>query len=349
MATLNAAPTGVVASDGTSVAGVALSWGALANVQAMASVEAAMQAGHLKDGGDFVSTLAQAISTALDPEVAELGDQLDDCEAAFEDGDIYALRRRIAVLRSQAIALRRFVDWVSAYTLAPPGPVLRMAMSVPSALEAPKTELVYRPAAPTGDTALKLTAARRRVLEQLKDDPALYVRRSVANNLNDIGKDHPGLLADTARAWLQGATPERSWTVQHALRSAVKRGEAGALAALGFGETANVVVSQPAITPAQAVMGGSLTVAFDVTNTTAQPQQVLVDFAVHYVKANGQARAKVFKLKTLDLAPHETQKVGKKISLADMTTRKHYPGHHRVDAILNGRFQPLGAFDLTRG
>lgn len=185
------------------------------------------------------------------------------------------------------------------------------------------------------------------LLEKLKDDPALYVRRSVANNLNDIGKDHPTLLAHTAQTWLQGATPERRWIVQHALRSAVKRGEAGALAALGFGETANVVVSQPAITPPRAVVGGSLNVAFDVTNTTAQPQQVLVDFAVHYVKANGQARAKVFKLKTLDLAAHETQRVGKKISLADMTTRKHYPGHHRVDAILNGRAQALGAFDLT--
>ena len=187
------------------------------------------------------------------------------------------------------------------------------------------------------------------LLEKLKDDPALYVRRSVANNLNDIGKDHPALLAHTAQTWLQGATPERRWIVQHALRSAVKRGEAGALAALGFGETANVVVGQPAITPPRAVMGGSLNVAFDVTNTTAQPQQVLVDFAVHYVKANGQARAKVFKLKTLDLAAHETQRVGKKISLTDMTTRKHYPGHHRVDAILNGRAQALGAFDLTHG
>jgi 3-methyladenine DNA glycosylase AlkC len=41
------------------------------------------------------------------------------------------------------------------------------------------------------------------LLERLKDDPALYVRRSVANNLNDIGKDHPALLADTARGWLQ--------------------------------------------------------------------------------------------------------------------------------------------------
>ena len=72
-----------------------------------------------------------------------------------------------------ADALRRFVDWVSAYTLAPPGPVLRMAMSVPSALEAPKTETIYRPAETSGDEALKVTAARRRVLEALRDGPAM--------------------------------------------------------------------------------------------------------------------------------------------------------------------------------
>jgi primosomal protein N' (replication factor Y) len=72
-----------------------------------------------------------------------------------------------------ADALRRFVDWVAAYTLAPPGAVLRMAMSVPAALEAPKTEIVYRAAAAPDDAALKLTAARRRVLEQLKDGPAM--------------------------------------------------------------------------------------------------------------------------------------------------------------------------------
>src|SRR5688572_20264611 len=72
-----------------------------------------------------------------------------------------------------ADALRRFVDWVAAYTLAPPGAVLRMAMSVLSALEAPKTETIYRPADSSGDEALKLTAARRRVLEALKDGPAM--------------------------------------------------------------------------------------------------------------------------------------------------------------------------------
>lgn len=72
-----------------------------------------------------------------------------------------------------ADAMRRFVDWVSAYTLMPPGAVLRMAMSAPSALEAPKTELVYRAAEKSDDVALKLTAARRRVLDQLKDGPAM--------------------------------------------------------------------------------------------------------------------------------------------------------------------------------
>jgi len=184
------------------------------------------------------------------------------------------------------------------------------------------------------------------LLERLKDDPALYVRRSGANNLNDIGKDHPGLLADTASAWLKNATPERQWVVQHALRSAVKRGEPGALAALGFGAGADVLIDQTRIAPQSALIGGKVTVAFEVTNNTTQQQRVLVDFAVHYIKANGASRAKVFKLKQLDLAPHETQGVSKQISLAEMTTRKHYPGLHRVDVILNGRNQLLGSFDL---
>ena len=187
------------------------------------------------------------------------------------------------------------------------------------------------------------------LLERLKDDPSLYVRRSVANNLNDIGKDHPDVLAATANAWLRDATAQRRWIVQHALRSAVKRGEPGALAALGFGTSADVVIGQASVTPPRAVAGGTLAVAFDVTNNTSQAQRVLVDFAVHYIKANGQSRAKVFKLKTLDLAAHETQRVGKTISLAEMTTRKHYPGIHRVDAILNGQAQVLGSFELAKG
>lgn len=107
------------------------------------------------------------------------------------------------------------------------------------------------------------------LLDLLKNDPELYVRRSVANNLNDIGKDHPQVLTDTAQARLQNASAERAWIVGHALRSAVKQGDGGALKVLGFGKTARV------------------------------------NLAVHFVKANGQATAKVYKLKTLELGARE--------------------------------------------
>jgi zinc transporter len=76
---------------------------------ALGKVETAVRAGRITDGGDFVAALAQAISTALDPEVADLGDQLDNCERMLDGGNIYDLRRRIARIRNHAIILRRFV------------------------------------------------------------------------------------------------------------------------------------------------------------------------------------------------------------------------------------------------
>jgi 3-methyladenine DNA glycosylase AlkC len=184
------------------------------------------------------------------------------------------------------------------------------------------------------------------LLELLRDDPALYVRRSVANNLNDIGKDHPDLLAQTARQWLKGASEERRWIVQHALRSAVKRGEAGALAALGFGKSAEVEVSNARITPKRVVMGEKVNIAFDISNSSGKTQNVLVDFCIHYVKASGKTSAKVFKLKVVKLAPGETLSLGKTVSTAEMTTRKHHAGKHRVEVLLNGQAQALGVFEL---
>jgi len=186
------------------------------------------------------------------------------------------------------------------------------------------------------------------LLELLKDDPELYVRRSVANNLNDIGKDHPQVLASTAHAWLKDASAERAWIVNHALRSAVKRGEIAAFQVLGFGKTAQVTVSSIQITPAKVGMGGAVSIAFELANTEVQAQNLLVDLAVFYVKANGQAKPKVFKLKTLELAPGQSVRLAKKLSLAEMTTRKHYPGVHKVAVMLNGQARALGFFDLIK-
>lgn len=186
------------------------------------------------------------------------------------------------------------------------------------------------------------------LLELLRDDPELYVRRSVANNLNDIGKDHPALLAEVAQRWLIDAPEDRRRLVGHALRSAVKRGEPGALAVMGFSEQAKVSVGNPSITPARAVIGNSVAIAFQITNTDSQRQRVLVDFCVHFIKATGRKSPKVFKLKTVELDPHETVELNKTVSLAEMTTRKHYPGTHKVDVILNGSARTLGEFELVQ-
>ncbi len=138
------------------------------------------------------------------------------------------------------------------------------------------------------------------LLELLKDDPSLYVRRSVANNLNDIGKDHPKLLVATAKRWLRGATPERRWIVNHALRSAVKRADAGALGALGYGGKADVAVRKAIIAPARARIGGSVSISFVLINKLPRRQRVMADLVVHFVKARGTG-AKTFKLKAVDL------------------------------------------------
>ncbi len=184
------------------------------------------------------------------------------------------------------------------------------------------------------------------LLELLKDDPSPYVRRSVANHLNDIGKDNPQVLAEVAARWMQDASPERAWVVRHALRWAVKQGQPWALAAMGFGNKARVQIRNPQIVPQRAAMGGSVHLNFEVHNPGRRSQNLLVDFQVHYTKANGSARAKVFKLQALNLAPGQHATFRKTLSLRDMTTRQHYPGRHRVDALINGTAMPLGDFLL---
>lgn len=61
------------------------------------------------------------------------------------------------------------------------------------------------------------------ILEALKDDPELYVRRSVANHLGDIAKDHATLVFDICERWLEGASRERKWLIRHAVRHPAKK------------------------------------------------------------------------------------------------------------------------------
>jgi 3-methyladenine DNA glycosylase AlkC len=184
------------------------------------------------------------------------------------------------------------------------------------------------------------------LLDLLKDDPELYVLRSVANNLNDIGKDNPPALIETCRRWMRDATAERRWLVRHALRSAVKRGEPEALEILGYFPAPVVSVRDIHIAPAVAPIGESVTVTVELANEGTVTAKLLVDLRVHFVKANGKPSPKVFKLKQLDLAPHASAELTKTISLAQHTTRTHYPGRHRAEVLVNGRASKSRVFDV---
>ena len=213
-----------------------------------------------------------------------------------------------------------------------------------AASEGTRPRLPWAPRLPAfqKDPALALP-----LLEALKDDASSYVRRSVANHLGDIAKDHPGVATDTARNWLRAASAEREALVRHGLRFLVKQGHTEALEALGVGHAVTLEVRDVRITPARAHIGGKLRIDVDLFNPTQQAQCVLADLQVFYVKASGGSAPKVFKLATLDMAPGAAVTLGKTLSLAQMTTRTHHPGRHAVALLLNGRPHPLGHFDLT--
>ena len=186
------------------------------------------------------------------------------------------------------------------------------------------------------------------LLELLKDDPSTMVRRSVANSLNDLGKARPDLLNRTAAAWLEGgASPERRALIEHALRGAVKRGDADALRLLGFGKKASVSLERVTFEPRRVKIGGRVAMTFTLRSTARAPQDLLVDVAVHFVKARGVTAAKVFKLKRLTLAPREQVDLQTSFSLAIHTTRIPQPGVHAVDILVNGQRHPAGSFTVT--
>jgi 3-methyladenine DNA glycosylase AlkC len=184
------------------------------------------------------------------------------------------------------------------------------------------------------------------LLEELKDDPARYVRRSVANNINDIGKDHPGLAVELCRRWLIGAPPGRRWIVKHAMRDLVRKSHAGALELFGAHKAPKVKIGRIALAPARLRLGGALRFGFNLASLSARRQDLIVDYVVHFVKANGQTRPKVFKFAKLSLPAGMAVDLSGKVSFADLTTRKHYPGLHKLAAQINGKEYALAQFHL---
>jgi 3-methyladenine DNA glycosylase AlkC len=184
------------------------------------------------------------------------------------------------------------------------------------------------------------------ILAALRDDPSEDVRRSVANNLNDISKDHPDLVVEVLSAWQDGS-PEIDALTKHALRTLLKRGHPGALDVLGFSTDPLVELHSVAVQPATVAVGGSVQLSCTVLATGDRRQHLMIDYAVEFQNKSGQGSRKVFKGKVVELASGETMHLGRKISLQPLSTRAILPGSHAVEVQVNGRVLHRVEFEVT--
>lgn len=173
------------------------------------------------------------------------------------------------------------------------------------------------------------------ILEALKSDPSEYVRRSVANNLNDISKDHPNKVIEIASEWM-GESVATDKLVKHACRTLLKKGDVQVMPLFGFGAIAHLNMNRFSVNTPSIKIGEVLDFEFYVENTSKTEELLRVEYGVYYQKANGTLTKKVYKISEKKYAPNSHTLVKRKQSFKVITTRKLHLGPHQVSVIING-------------
>ena len=184
------------------------------------------------------------------------------------------------------------------------------------------------------------------ILTALHDDPSEYVRRSVANHLNDIAKDHPQLVVDWVQRHLPSASAERRSLLSHASRTLIKQGHAGMLALWGAGAAFEGRCTLK-VSPRRVGVGQSVQLVLSLRSGAASAQALLIDYAVHHVKAHGGTSAKVFKGWKVTLDAGESRTLTRQHSFKAVTTRRYHAGAHRFEIAINGAAAASASVDLS--
>jgi len=183
------------------------------------------------------------------------------------------------------------------------------------------------------------------ILDGLYRDSAEYVRRSVANHLNDLSRVDPDVVTGTAARWALAPDANTPWVLRHGLRTLIKQGDRRALDVVGF-TGADLEVQRPTLTAEEVEWGGVLTFTSTVTNSGESEANVAIDYSIGFQRANGSVRPKTFKIGTRRLAAGESVVVTKSHSFRRITTRTYYPGPHFVTVQANGLVSPQADFQL---
>ena len=183
------------------------------------------------------------------------------------------------------------------------------------------------------------------ILAKLKKDTSEYVRRSVANNLNDIAKDHPERVLELANKWF-GNSKETDALVKHGCRTLLKKGNTKAMNLFGFGELKDIHLKDFKILSPVVKIGNHLEFSFSVANRSNQDTKIRLEYAVYFLLANNKLSKKVFKISEKIYLKNSTTTIIKKHSFRIISTRKFYTGIQEVGIILNGIELDRGDFNL---
>ncbi|RYY44205.1 MAG: DNA alkylation repair protein [Chitinophagaceae bacterium] len=173
------------------------------------------------------------------------------------------------------------------------------------------------------------------ILENLKADDSLYVRKSVANSLNDISKDHPAQVVEIVKKW-QGISKETDWIIKHACRGLVKTGNKEILQLLGTGSNVKYKLAGVKLSAVQVRLGGELSFEFFIELSEKKESRLRLAYAIYYRKANGSLARKLFHIREDKFAPAKKVKFSRRHCFQDLSTRKHYEGAHFLAIIVNG-------------
>ncbi len=183
-----------------------------------------------------------------------------------------------------------------------------------------------------------------KVLEKLKDDESEFVRRSVANNLNDISKDNPHILIGIANRWL-GRSTNTDRLIKHACRSLLKQGIPEVLLLFGFSDPGHISIEEFSLQES-VKREERLDFSFTLKSEDRELGKVRIEYGLDFMKKNGRLSRKTFKISESD-SLEQVKKVTRQHSFKSITTRKYYSGAHGLAIIVNGKELASGTFTLT--
>lgn len=187
-----------------------------------------------------------------------------------------------------------------------------------------------------------------KLLEKLKYDDELYVRKSVANHINDISKHHPELVIQTLESWVKAAPEVHRekilWIKRHGLRTLIKKGNKDALRLMGVSGEAKIETGKIKLNQKIYHLNDRLEFQLEIRSTSKKSQRLVVDYLIDFQKSNGKKSSKVFKLKVLEIGAGEKVLIKKSHHLKKITTMKYYKGLHHLMIQVNGKILAQGSW-----